>query len=1237
MKDTSAEFDFLDAQRVREPRHVVGISFNDAGGDVTYLTSHTDAQVPGGTAAIDRIDSSVIGITGLTQRVIPERAQHTIGSLTVRLRDVGGALSTKIKTKLDAGEGLRDKQITFRQGFNGIGAWSQYALRATYFIDGVQQKDGVYTIRCSDVNRKARDTIFSVHQGVLTSTLSATATTVPITVADAANQFPLLQHDANYEDAPSSTVGYIKIGDEIIRHTGWTDGTFTALQVDTGGRGVMGTTAVEHTITASEDDQKETVEEYIYLQMAGPRLIYALLTGEVEGQAGDLPSHWHLGISTSFVRLSDFTSTYMADLWNTSDDTGRMFKFHGLTTTQGKKFIEEQLLLLIGAFMPVYADGTVGIRRLQAVYPYAPYTEFLGQSSISKYGALEFDQKAVINQMVVNWNYLDNIDRYNRRSVFIDDDSIGEHGAAPARVINARGLFTGLHNEGDIRTHFAMLRDRFAAPPMRLDITVHPYFARLEVGDVVRVKLSQFNDYHLDEPLDRSFEIQQMITNWVTGEVRLRLFGGIKSSTQVSDVQSAVMSDSFYNATGTDLSTVLTMSGGNITANGNLPAGVYYYLGDLTLNAGVTVTINGDVEIRARGDCTINGKFDGAGRGLSGATATATQIGAAGTEGATGDIGLSRAVALLGPLGASSFYFAQSTHRNPDRTVPAKTITGLNIQNPDGLSITGVPSTLQGSSGSAGDGAVSNASGSTWSPTYRAIGGDGGDGGASLKIISRGGGFGLAGEIDVSGGDSSLGGTAVVATRTVHGAPGVPGSAGAVVWLIDGNEALPDKTKVTAMSGDAPVPSVDVLVSGELATDGGFGDIQPVLASQSAAVEPINETQDFSDGNTFIGYIPAALNGFQWFPADEEKKAVGYGNKPPTWGNVVDDGNKPVDNATAGATWGSDISLQPADSELLNAQQSADDIGTGTLDGVDVQTGSTGQRSKLNASNGETEFYGDRGDGTIELLATLGIKTVGTDSVIGNFGSDNSDKTALRARSTTGTAVYGTAGTTGIAGFFSKDSSSGNNEAALQCANNNAAGIPFQIRAAGSNTLPGVNITRGDFWVPQTDDQIYYRHSTWQSLNAQMFAETTLSGSATEFTNLPAWPTLYVIMFRAMSTNGTTVPEIQLGDSGGYETSNYFGSVTRVSASGTGASAHGNGFEVDTAWAAANDIYGAIQLSRVRFAGDRWFVNGGFAYDSGFCTQVVGFKDLSGFLDRIRIECGANSFDNGEITLLAAA
>ena len=79
----------------------------------------------------------------------------------------------------------------------------------------------------------------------------------------------------------------------------------------------------------------------------------------------------------------------------------------------------------------------------------------------------------------------------------------------------------------------------------------------------------------------------------------------------------------------------------------------------------------------------------------------------------------------------------------------------------------------------------------------------------------------------------------------------------------------------------------------------------------------------------------------------------------------------------------------------------AENVIAGTMTGSTIQTASSGKRFKVSTSNNHAEFYGDRGDTTVELLASIGINQDGSDYFVADLGNLTSGNTRIpiRARS----------------------------------------------------------------------------------------------------------------------------------------------------------------------------------------------------------------------------------------------
>lgn len=144
---------------------------------------------------------------------------------------------------------------------------------------------------------------------------------------------------------------------------------------------------------------------------------------------------------------------------------------------------------------------------------------------------------------------------------------------------------------------------------------------------------------------------------------------------------------------------------------------------------------------------------------------------------------------------------------------------------------------------------------------------------------------------------------------------------------------------------------------------------------------------------------------------------------------------------------------------------------------------------------------------------------------------------------------------------------------------------------------------------------------------------TTNSGTSHDFTGIPAGCKRIVVSFDGVSINATGEIIVQIGDSGGVETSGYAGSwayTGSVSSEGDLSS----GFSVaGGSGGASAAIYGHIELVCHNPLTNTWTASGalGFGSTSTIMAFVGGSKTLSGELDRVRLTtvAGTAAFDNG--------
>lgn len=143
------------------------------------------------------------------------------------------------------------------------------------------------------------------------------------------------------------------------------------------------------------------------------------------------------------------------------------------------------------------------------------------------------------------------------------------------------------------------------------------------------------------------------------------------------------------------------------------------------------------------------------------------------------------------------------------------------------------------------------------------------------------------------------------------------------------------------------------------------------------------------------------------------------------------------------------------------------------------------------------------------------------------------------------------------------------------------------------------------------------------------------SGTSIDFTGIPAGTKEITLTLAAMSTSGTSVPIVQIGDSGGIETAGYGGSAfAGVSGASPSGVALSDGFAIYSV-TASNQLSGAITLRLVDASTNTWACVGQVYTALGAYTNVAGSKALSGTLDRIRLttQGGVNTFDGGIVNI----
>jgi len=143
-------------------------------------------------------------------------------------------------------------------------------------------------------------------------------------------------------------------------------------------------------------------------------------------------------------------------------------------------------------------------------------------------------------------------------------------------------------------------------------------------------------------------------------------------------------------------------------------------------------------------------------------------------------------------------------------------------------------------------------------------------------------------------------------------------------------------------------------------------------------------------------------------------------------------------------------------------------------------------------------------------------------------------------------------------------------------------------------------------------------------------AVASTSGTSIDFTSLPAWVKKITVMFYGLSTNGTSIPIIQIGG-GSVETTGYLGAAI---SNGT-VSAFTTGIGLGGSNSAASVRSGLVQI--VSLGSNLWVAGGSFAQtDSAVAGSMAANKTTAATLDRVRITTvnGTDTFDAGTINIM---
>lgn len=158
---------------------------------------------------------------------------------------------------------------------------------------------------------------------------------------------------------------------------------------------------------------------------------------------------------------------------------------------------------------------------------------------------------------------------------------------------------------------------------------------------------------------------------------------------------------------------------------------------------------------------------------------------------------------------------------------------------------------------------------------------------------------------------------------------------------------------------------------------------------------------------------------------------------------------------------------------------------------------------------------------------------------------------------------------------------------------------------------------------------------TWATALTLGTQASTGSGTAVDYTGLPAGLKRITIMFDQVSVSTADDILIQIGSSGGLETTTYVSSSVFAVNGGASVGVTSTAGFVIYIDSAANTVSGTYVLNLMDSATNKWCGSGAVAFENSAATGASGgTKAIAGVLDRIRItNVTPAAFDGGNVNI----